>query len=582
MLSSFPALAGLAICGPALLAANISPSATFFNQAFAIVGWGSFLAAIVFSLRTEKASVPRQSVPVVVALGLTCVGVLLSQLLQRLPSSLALPALGFLVLAACGLVVAAMSATREAGRKAFEAMCLALVVAAVVNAVLAGVQVFAPDWAEGDWIARPGAQGRAGGNLRQPNHLSTLLLWAAAAVIWLYEQARARKVVWAKGVAIAALALMMSGVVLTASRTGFICIALLMLWGIVDRQLSRFSRLLLVVVVPLSFAIAWAGATEWSAHTGGSFVGNAQLHKADPSSSRLGIWANTLDLIRQNPWLGVGWGEFNFAWSLTPFPGRPVAFFDHTHNLPLNLLVELGLPLGTLVLLLLAWSLWKAFTACWRAPAAQLTMIRTAFVMVIMMVVHSMLEYPLWYVYFLLPTAFAFGVCLAHAAPVEAAPASTSPRRVQGVLLGASLLMVVGALLSVVDYMRVAAIFSSDEDVPLSQRIATGQKSWFFAHHADYAEATVVPRPSTAWRAFRRAPHYLLDTRLMIAWATAYAEKGDVERARYLVERLREFRNPDADEFFSACTKPRPDGVPPPFQCAPSTRRFTYEDFKLQ
>ena len=43
--------------------------------------------------------------------------------------------------------------------------------------------------------------------------------------------------------------------------------------------------------------------------------------------------------------------------------------------------------------------------------------------------------------------------------------------------------------------------------------------------------------------AFERAPHYLLDTRLMMAWAKALDEAGDVERARHLAQRLREFRN---------------------------------------
>ena len=61
------------------------------------------------------------------------------------------------------------------------------------------------------------------------------------------------------------------------------------------------------------------------------------------SGSRFGIWANTLALIRMHPWTGVGLGEFNLAWSLTPFPGRPIAFFDHTHNLVLQFAVELGL-----------------------------------------------------------------------------------------------------------------------------------------------------------------------------------------------------------------------------------------------
>ena len=77
-----------------------------------------------------------------------------------------------------------------------------------------------------------------------------------------------------------------------------------------------------------------------------AFGGGARLGEGDISSSRFGIWRNTLALIRAHPWLGVGFGEFNFAWTLTPFPGRPVAFFDHTHNLPLQLAVELGLPLA--------------------------------------------------------------------------------------------------------------------------------------------------------------------------------------------------------------------------------------------
>ena len=64
-------------------------------------------------------------------------------------------------------------------------------------------------------------------------------------------------------------------------------------------------------------------------------------------------------MIAQQPWTGVGFGEFNFAWTLTPFPDRPMAFFDHTHNLPLQLAVELGLPLAALVLAAAGWPLWR-------------------------------------------------------------------------------------------------------------------------------------------------------------------------------------------------------------------------------
>lgn len=580
------ALAALAICGPAWLAHNLPPSATFFNQVAALAGWAALVALSLWHQRSAG-SLPRR--PLLVAflvLVLLAGATAVSYLFERLPATLALSTLALLAAAVLALLAGASASQDEWGRAVFKAVCAATLLAGVVSVGLALVQVFAPAWADGDWIARSSTPGRAGGNLRQPNHLSSLLLWAMVALLWLHETLAERRAVpqlkQIRVLTAALLALLIFGDVLTVSRTGTVCIVLLALWGVIDKRLSRFSRVLLWLA-PLFYVLSWLGMNEWAqAGAQSSFAGGAQLQKSDLSSSRFAIWANTWELIKQNPWFGVGWGEFNFAWSLTPFPGRPVAFFDHTHNLPLQLLVELGIPLGTLVLALLAWALWKAFVACRTASAADSLTVRAAFIMVLMMVVHSMLEYPLWYAYFLLPTAFALGVCLGHASPDDGEPAAKASAWLRRSLIGASLALMVGTGASVFDYLRVSAIFSADDDTPLSYRIAQGQRSWFFAHHADYAAATVATHPSTAMKAFRRAPHYLLDTRLMMAWAKAYAEKGDVERARYLVERLREFRNSDAAEFFAECEAERPAGMPEPFQCKPSTRRFTYQDFKLR
>lgn len=582
----YVAVAVVAVCGPAWLAHNVSPSATFFNQALSLAGWGSFLGLSVVAVNRPVGGFSRNVMPLVLVVIALVLGVGMSLVLQRLPAALALSALGLLFGGLLAISVGAM-----AGRNVFHAFCLALLVAGLVSFLFAIVQVFKPGWIEGDWIARPGAQGRAGGNLRQPNHLSSLLLWSMASLIWLHDSlveksnGKPQLLLW-RAVAVMALVCLIFGDVLTVSRTGAICIILLAVWGVLDRQLSRFTRVLLFVA-PLIYGLCWLGMSEWSRAAGAGFIGDTQLSKSDLSSSRFAIWSNTFELIKQNPWLGVGWGEFNFAWSLTPFPNRPVAFFDHTHNLPLNLLVELGIPLGTLVLALLTWALWKAFVACRITPQPHGTMVRTAFVMVLMMVVHSMLEYPLWYAYFLLPTAFALGVCLGHSTPSDDAASEAPPQglsRLRTALIAGSLVLIAGTVFAVFDYTRVTRIFAVDDDdpTPLSHRIAQGQKSVFFAHHADYAAATVATHPSTAWKAFRRAPHLLLDTRLMMAWAKAYAEKGDIERARYIADRLREFRNPDSAEFFAECEKPRPEGIPEPFQCKPATRQFTYEDLKLR
>jgi hypothetical protein len=281
----------------------------------------------------------------------------------------------------------------------------------------------------------------------------------------------------------------------------------------------------------------------------------------------------------------VGFGDFNFAWTLTPFADRPVAFFDHTHNLPLHLLVELGLPAGLLVLGLLAYALYRAFAAADQAqePANRL-MLRTAFVMVLLMAVHSMLEYPLWYAYFLLPTSFALGLCLGARGPIlkgtDDRKTNAADRGSPRVWTVVSLVLLVGAMLSAVDYRRVVIIFAPPAEAsPLAQRIADGERSVLFAHHAYYASATTAEHPSTVMPAFKSATHYLLDTRLLIAWAQALNEAGDVERARHIAQRLREFHHEDSDAFFEPCDTATPAGERP-FQCTPPSKAFDYRDFR--
>jgi O-antigen ligase len=136
-------------------------------------------------------------------------------------------------------------------------------------------------------------------------------------------------------------------------------------------------------------------------------------------------WLNTWALIKTHPWTGVGSGAYNFAWTLTPFPGRSTAFFDHSHNLLLQLAVEFGLPVALLVLGLLAASLWAGRKALTAADDEHALSARTALFMLAIVAVHSLLEYPLWYAYFLLPTAALWGWYAGLAREAAEAP---SPR----------------------------------------------------------------------------------------------------------------------------------------------------------
>jgi hypothetical protein len=229
---------------------------------------------------------------------------------------------------------------------------------------------------------------------------------------------------------------------------------------------------------------------------------------------------------------------------------------------------------------------------------------RAAFVMVFMVGMHSMLEYPLWYSYFLLPAAFVFGLCLERPDAGDTARAAASDGSVTRPYVLAAMLLMLGGTLTLWDYMRVVIIFAPPANAAsLEDRIADGRRSILFAHHADYAAATVAEHPGKVMKAFERAPHYLLDARLMVAWANALAENGELDKASYVAARLKEFRNDQADEFFAPCAPhaaPAPAAAiavsaataaatakgaasapaPLPFQCVAPKKAYRFEDFR--
>ncbi len=456
----------------------------------------------------------------------------------------------------------------------FKGLCFALLAAGVVGGILGCVQVFFPEVADSVWIAATAADGRASGNLRQPNHLSSLLVWSLVALVWLRQSNTIpAEVSWMLGTFAAFC------IVLTGSRTGLVDVGLLAAWGVCDRRLPKPVRAALLAL-PLIYAASWWGMREWAHSTGGVFGGEARMGaQADISSSRYGIWSDTLSLIQQHPWFGVGFGEFNFAWSLTPFPHRPVAFFDHTHNIALQFAVELGLPVAVLLIMFLLVAIVLAFINSIRLDSMEQSSVARAAAMIVLMIgVHSMFEYPLWYAYFLLPCAFAFGMALS----VQDSAAISDEARDVGFLrahawrfAGAGLLIC--GVLSVLDYFRVVPIFEAGGGTTLEQRIEQGRNSVLFSHHADYAAATTVSTPAQRFASFSTATHNLLDTRLMMAWAKAYAERGDVERAKHLAQRLREFHNEDSAEFFAVCEE---ESEPLPFQCSKPAREMDYRDFR--
>ena len=542
---------------PTLLAYNISPSATLFNQLLALSGWG-----LVLLLARQPP--PERAGAGLLLLLVAALALVVGAFFGGPSGQVAKGSLLAQQVFVCGALAVAWLGAARLGTAGLP---IGLLLAGLLSSAIAAVQVFVPEWADGVWIARSGTPGRAVGNLRQPNHLATLLVWAAVAAVWL-GSARG----WRTPRLLGLMAVLMAALVLSASRTGlYFGIPLLMLWGLLDRSLSRPARIALASA-PLLAALAWLGLHEWAQTTGAAFGAEARLDAEGAGSpSRVKILANAWALLLQHPWGGVGWGEFNRAWTLTPFPDRPVAFFDHCHNLPLQLLVELGWPLGLAVLGLLCAAFGLALRLAWRASGPEAVQRRAPLMLLLIAGVHSMLEYPLWYAYFLLPTAFAFGLCLA---PETARPAPGGSR-LPFIVRGVGVLLLVGSALALWEYQKLVAIYAPPVDAqPLSERIARGQRTLLFSDQADYAGATAQGYDQDALDAARRTGHHLIDARLMIAWARSLKAVGEADKARYVVARLREFRSREGDAWLDNCLT-----EPQAWYCAPPERSYSWKEF---
>ena len=136
-----------------------------------------------------------------------------------------------------------------------------------------------------------------------------------------------------------ALILIGTAVLLTASRGGFASL-------LVASVFLLFTTYLTTRPAPLPAAVVGALllATGWTLLTlGGEPVLERLLATEEIDTGRLQIYALALEMIRDRPWLGQGYGGFEPIFMLYRDP-RFGLIFDRAHNTYLEHAVELGLP----------------------------------------------------------------------------------------------------------------------------------------------------------------------------------------------------------------------------------------------
>lgn len=274
--------------------------------------------------------------------------------------------------------------------------CLVLLVAALTNTVIGLAQ-----WQHvTQGIFMLDSHGRVYGNFAQPNHFATLIVLGIGALIYLDTQ-RQLSGGWAHTGAL----ILVVGLVASESRTGALSFTLMVAWVALFGRRTK-TAITLRWLLP-SLLIFWGLYATWQPLSVALGTSATRVGVGLGTSSRFELWLQMLEAIRLQPWLGYGWLQLGAAQNAVAHYLSGTINMNHAHNLFLDLIVWFGLPIGGLAGL--GCIIWVA-----RMIQRILNEKKSAesFCFLLMMIpigVHSLLEYPFAYAYFLVVLAYFAG-----------------------------------------------------------------------------------------------------------------------------------------------------------------------------
>lgn len=271
------------------------------------------------------------------------------------------------------------------------ALCAGLLIGGAVNLLAGVVQYF--EW-ESSWHGlvfqgELNGQRQVYGNLGQRNIFGEYLTLGVLSLFLIFSRFKFSLALWSVCVLLVGLLLALSG-----SRSVLLYVALILsvatLWyfrwsdrGAVSR--SNYAYLLLAA---LSLILAQLIVSHFHITGLGRVMGG--------EAARVAEWKKALLILSESFPHGVGWGGYpshSFLMQLEQgIPGGGDTNWGHSHNIFLNLLVELGVWAALPVGLILALGV-----ALWRASVKDARWLFSALAMGVVFI-HSNLEYPLWYV----------------------------------------------------------------------------------------------------------------------------------------------------------------------------------------
>ncbi|MFZ5523521.1 MAG: Wzy polymerase domain-containing protein [Pseudomonadota bacterium] len=395
------ALVGLMWVLPFLNYRHAYPLTTFYQE-----WWSALLGVLALTLLATRDFWKQPEIPRIAQLPAVLIGVVLAQwgLGKVVYFDQALLYILYLLFAALLMLLGAR--LRDCLGIAKMAMVLAifLLIGAELSALIGVLQHYR--WHTPlDWVVVRKISSSVYGNIAQPNHFANYIALGMISLGLLFQLQKLRAV----QVALLAMPLLF---VMTLSGSRSSWLYLLMMAGLAwwwarndarQRPLLRYSLLLIAgfAIMHLVVQLPFVTGTESSVNTMQRLFGDNAS-----GGIRLFLWREASLMFTQSPWLGVGFGQF--AWQhfqLLPSlqPSGIVGLYNNAHNLIFQIAAEAGI--AGLLVLFVSLGVWllglrraTLDEAHWWGYAA-----------LGVLAIHSLLEYPLWYTYFVAIAAILLG-----------------------------------------------------------------------------------------------------------------------------------------------------------------------------
>lgn len=241
--------------------------------------------------------------------------------------------------------------------------------------------------------------GQVSGNFANRNHFALLLaIGCAMAPAWAFLDGHKPR--WRGPAAFGLVLLFMLTILASGSRAGILLgmigltIGLVLAWRGIRKELSRFPRWAFPVLI--AGIIATVALFVLISIAAGRAESISRVIAIDPGQDMRGRGLPVvLEMIRTYFPAGTGLGSFDALFRMhEPFGLLKLTYFNHAHNDLLEVVLDAGLPGLLLLLAALLWWAAASFRA-WRVePAAQHMLPRLGSVVLLLIIIASIFDYP--------------------------------------------------------------------------------------------------------------------------------------------------------------------------------------------